>query len=395
MKHLVDFSTLRSAAKGLGTYGFPDYLNEAGGTEGLSQLLDLARLIDIYMLSDEILVSERVSQIDIPMDIAQAVHFVPLEKSSSYFNDLEVYADDFENLKRALISMEGLLGSKVTQDFLNEIENELTEEDYQYVDTLANKLSAFASIPIIRLITQRNRDICKLAARTFQYLQTADLKSVPYVCHTYRSPLVRTFHPRLTKTAPDLYAECESKLRQWLIENVGSDRFEFQLPMFFLAVLRDTKRPDDLFRTASQLRNSNEVVRLRKLLSEVVDGNNRLRPLRYLELRRIASEQAEHFKKRYTPGQDQQAQELVSAELSIVPTSITAKASVDLLKASKKLVRLITEWNDRRGIAVIFKTARNTYAVSSLEDDIKQIWGVKLTERHKDLLRQIAQHCDA
>jgi hypothetical protein len=394
MRYLLDFSTLQSAYKGLSSYGFPNYLKEAGGTEGLTQLLDLARLVDIFVLSDEILVSHRTSQADIPTEMAQVVSFVPLETSSSYFDDLKVYIGDFENVKRALDKTEGLLGSQFTKDFLNEIEHDLTIQDYQYVEMLGDQLSALTSLPIIRLFNQKSQDTCKLIARTFQYLQTANSKAVPYICHAYRSPIVRTFHPPLTKSLPNLYSECEDKLKKWLIASVGRDRFEFHLPMFFLAVLKESNHPDDLFKVASQLRQSDGVVQLRILFSEIVDENNRFRPLRYLELQRIADEQSVRFKRRYTSQHGMDNQEPASVELSISPTSIVPEASVNLLKASRSLVRWLTEWNDRRGIAVIFKVARKTYEVVSLEEDVKRLWGVQLTERHKDLLRQISQHCD-
>jgi hypothetical protein len=395
MKYLLDFSTLRSASKGLGSYGFHRYLQEAWGTEGLTQLLDIARLVDLFVLSDEILVSERIAQADMPNEVANIVKFIPLDKSSSYFADLRIYADDMEDVKRAMSSMERLLGFKVTEDFVNEIEYELTDDDYRYVEVLANKLSAFTTAPLIGLLKSKNRVFCSLVARTFQYLQTADKRSIPYVCHAYRSPMVRTFHPRLTASPFDLYSECESKIRSWLVENFGNDRLEFQLPMFFLYVLRETQHPDQLFSVASQFRNSDEVVRIKRLLSEIVDENNRVNLGRFAKLRRIADEQTKRFQKQFTPRREDESKWPVSAEISVSPTSIGAKASVDLLKASRELVRWLTEWNDRRGIAVIFKMSRKTYEVLSVEDDLYRLWGVHLTPRHKELLQQISQHYDS
>jgi hypothetical protein len=58
-QYLVDFSTLASANKGLGSYGLGRYLHEQG-TEGLTQLLDVARVVDLIVLSDSLVTSDRV-----------------------------------------------------------------------------------------------------------------------------------------------------------------------------------------------------------------------------------------------------------------------------------------------------------------------------------------------
>src|SRR5438045_2942801 len=99
MQHLMDFSTLRSVSKGLGDYGFYRYMREAGGTEGVTQLIDIARLVDLVVLSDKIVVSERSADVDVPNEIADILRFIPLDDDPSYFPDVGMYADDLEELK--------------------------------------------------------------------------------------------------------------------------------------------------------------------------------------------------------------------------------------------------------------------------------------------------------
>jgi len=393
MKYLMDSSSLRSASKGLGSYGFHAYMRESSGTEGLTQLLDIARLVDLVVLSDEILVSERIAKTALPDDVSSIIRFVSLKRDPAYFTNLSMYNRDIDGLKGELNRVETLLKFKVVEDFISEIDNELTADDYYYVEGLADTLFTI-TLPELHSNNTEGRIFRSLLARTLQYLQTADLESVPYICHAYRAPIVRMFHPRFTDLSFDLYGEYESKLRKWLMETFDSERLEFNLPMLFVAVLRETKTPDELFKIAWQFRLSKEVVRIKQLMSEIRDNNNQINLLRYAEFHRIAEEETKNFHKQFSVQLLDKPKGSFSAEFSVSPTSIEPQVSVDLLKLSGQLVSSIKEWKHRSSISVIFKMARKTYEILSVENDLHRLWGIKLTESHKLFLQQISQYCD-
>ena len=395
MKHLMDFSTLRSVSVGLEGYGFYRYMAEHEDTQGLTQLLDIARFVDLVVLSDEIFVSERDADVEVPHEVADIVTYIPLNNDPSHFADVNLYAEDMENLEHKVSNVERLVGNRVAKDFVLELHNELTDRDRRFVEAIADKLqNVFTTAPKFRTDDQESQTFYSLVARTFQYSQTADLNSVPYVCHAYRSPIVRTFTPRLTETPFDLYRECDSKVKGWLIENYGNDRVEFKLPLFFLAVLKDTHSPNELLQVARQYRDSDEAVRIRQVMSEIRDENNQVNLLQYAALRRLANEETMCFQKKFSPQLDEEPESGISVEVSFSPTMITPAVSVDLLKLSKAAYRWLTEWKERRSVAVIFRLERKVYEVLSVESDLNRLWGVKLTHRQKNLLQEISQHCD-
>lgn len=456
MKYLIDLSTLRSAFQGLNGHVGEDridlgyYLRQPGDTEGLTQLLDIARLVDLVVLSDEIFISAHSADVcfsgdetfgspfDLyfPSEFKDIAKFIPLNNDLTYFSDLSLYAEDIKNLENDVMSVEKLLNSIVTDDFVFEMDSVVTDRDRQFVEILSDKLAVLFTAPkkgtLVSILgdklrslsilpisrdrrfllgdllgvyapifftaaqteEEKSRIVLSLIARTFQYIQTADLNHVPYACHAYRSPILRVLNPRLTNSSFDLYGECESKLKAWLRDTYGSGRLEFTLPMFFLAVLKETHSSEDLFKVARQFRDSKEAIRIRQIMSEVTDDRNQINLLRFAELHRIADEETKHFQRKFASGLKEQSTSSFSAELSLSPTSIAPRASVDLLKLSKAAVKWLTEWSERRSVAVIFGVARQVYEVLSLESDLKRVWGVSLTRRHKVLLHQISKLCD-
>jgi len=402
MKYLVDFSTLRSAAKGLGNWGFHRYMRESG-TEGLTQLLDISRLVDLVVLSDELLVSQRIADANMPDEVSRIVQFISLENSPAYFDDMKIRSQGLTNLKSDVSKLEKLLEFNVVNDFVHEIEEELIATDIAFVQTIVNELSKrFAFLKKYqdsRLNDPGSQVFYTLFARTLQYFQTADLESIPYVCHAYRSPIVRMLHKLVTRSEPqyfNLYDECENKLKLWLRENFGDDSMEFNLPMFFVAVLRETKSAEELFKIAWQFRETKEAVKIRQSMTEIRDEKGRVYLQRCAELRRIADEQMKSFQKSYAVKRidDESKASPLSVQLSFSATSISPTLSVDLLKLGKGLARWLYEWKDQRSVALIFKMARKTYELLSIDDDLERIWGIRLTGIHKNLLRQISERCD-
>lgn len=391
-QYLVDFSTLASANKGLGEYGLQNCLRESG-TEGLTQLLDLARVVDLIVLSKSLITSDRLSSYGEAAAMGQIAAYRSLTRNPNYITRDRIPASSLKLADEQIEQIERLLDLQIVSDFTNEIELDLTADDYAFVE---NSASYLAELGIGKPIgPYRQRCFNYVVARTLQYMQTSDEIGVPYVCHNFRSPIVRAINPRLSRSGLDLYRECEVALRGWLSTNFGSDRLEFSLPMFFVAVLKESKSPADILPIAQQMRDSDEVRRINQTLAEIVDENGSFRLLRYAELRRVADEQTKKFKKKFALIAEESGKGPLGAEFSVTPTSVSAKVSVDVLSLSKQAIRWLGEYHDRRGIAMIFKMARDVYELLSLENDIKRLWGVELRDRHHLLLRSVQQCCDS
>ncbi len=214
-----------------------------------------------------------------------------------------------------------------------------------------------------------------------------------YICHGYRSPIVRELHPRFTASKFDIYAECDRKLKSWLRITYGSEFLEFRLPMFFQAVLREARFPGEILSIAMQHRE--EAKGIRGLISLIHENSGGFNLPKYAEARRIADEETVKFQKKFGLTRLDKEKGPLSIELSVSPTSIEAKSSVDILKISKDIVRRIQERDTHRGVATIFKMAQKSYEVLSLEQDIKRLWKLQLTDSQKEFLRTVAEYADA
>jgi hypothetical protein len=392
-QYLVDFSTLASANKGLGSYGVGNYLGESG-TEGLTQLLDVARVVDLVVLSDSLVTSDRLSSYGDSAGVAQLATYMSLNRDTNHFARVAIPANALKLADEQIEQIERLLNLQIVYDFTYEIERDLTSDDYAFVESSAGYLGQLGIQLPDGGRERRERCFRYVVARTLQYLQTADEKRVPYVCHNFRAPIVRAVNPRLFKSSLDLYRECEQALKSWLSTTFGADRLEFSLPMFFVAVLREAKTSTDILNVAEQMRQSKEVRCIKEILSEITDESGAFHLLRYAELRRVAEEETKKFKRKFSPQREDVGKGPLGAEFSATPISVSAKVSIDALNLSKQAGRWLRELNDRRGIGIIFKTARDVFEVLSLETDIERVWHVKLTERHKELLSSLQQCCD-
>jgi len=394
MNYLIDASTLASASKG--SRGLSNYLREAGtwGIEGLTQLLDTARLINLIVTSDEIITACR--NIDMPrlQGISRDVDFllrpISLETDPQYWQNISFQSSEIQAAKKLTAEIESLLGNEIIIDFTYEIEFQIDESDRNYVNRLSHMLLNKSPNPAAS--SKQESDVFgALMARTFQYMQTADKHSLSYVCHAYRAPIVKLFHPNLTVADQNLFIEFERNIRRWLVNMFRENRVEFSLPMFFLAILRDAKTPEDLFRLAIQYRDSNEVIEIRRLFSEIVNETGCLNLREYGLIQRAINDEGKRFCQHFGLSDNLDAQS--SVEISFSLSSI-AEVNINVPKLYKELIERIKSVNERRTVALIFKLARNTFDILSFENDVHRLWNVRLNDRHKSMLKQILDFFD-
>lgn len=395
MRHLIDYSTVRSGADAWQALPHHHGVDGVLSARELTGLVDLARLVELLVVSDTILVGERKLDVTLPPEVARLTRHAPLVRDFGHLDGAGFEISGAHRMASAVADVERLLGLGIVDEFVREIEAEITHGDQSFVRFVAARLGSQYGLPSPAEDGGSRHVFWTLVARTMQYMLTADQLGTPYACHAYRSPVVRSLRPSSAPVPYDIYAECESAFRRWLSDTVGADRVEFALPTYFLATMRDADDAGSLFKVAWQLRESKEASAIRKLLASMFDESGKLRLQRFAELRDLAAEQTANYQRSFgghvTKGPDISA----TMEVWFSPLGVGAKFGGDVLHLSKVAQKWLSQFGARRSVSVVHKVGSSVYELLSLDHDMKRVFGFRLSPSDKRTLSQLAHAADS
>jgi hypothetical protein len=225
-------------------------------------LIDLSRLIESIVLYDDIFYYGRSQDF--------------LSEISGSFFEYGLPGNIKDLIKNAPEKIDSNMMYESAPDYLNNKNSPFLLEMLQEVDfRLFSVVSHFEpNIPE----ENKFRHVQVYALRVYYYMLAATKMKIPYNPQLFRIPIVRYLPISDTNPIPyNIYYQYEEKIKAHIASVTGIDRIEAVFPMLFTFILKEAKKEDpyDIFRVAVELRNSNQISRIRECFGKLTDSLNR------------------------------------------------------------------------------------------------------------------------